>query len=49
MIAEVASRFTNIEKFQSFVTNVGFRFKSKVKQPYHPVKRVVPESILGSE
>lgn len=36
MIAEVASRFTNIEKFQSFVTNVGFRFKSKVKTTLSP-------------
>ncbi|KAF9451628.1 hypothetical protein P691DRAFT_698849 [Macrolepiota fuliginosa MF-IS2] len=34
-IAEVASRFTNVEEFQNLVGNIGFRFKSKDERNTH--------------
>lgn len=33
-IAEVASRFTNVQQFQSLVESVGFKHKSTVCAPY---------------
>lgn len=33
-IAEVASRFTDVEEFQTLVGSIGFRLKSKVTSPY---------------